>query len=156
MILTSDSWLIISISASKIFYKIVLGCSTVFTQPWQLQHLLIHLEGLLTANVTTNYTFVSETTKTWVVNNCFFSGNCASYDAQQQYLPERCRTAMYWWDLGLEEDPFYKVEWGGWCSFESEVLFSGSTPMFTSAFQNWYSPFPPPLHFQLKAHSPSL
>ena len=28
----------------------------------------------------------------------------------QQYLPDRCRTAMYWSDLGLAWDPFYKVE----------------------------------------------
>ena len=30
--------------------------------------------------------------------------------SKQQYVPDRCRTAMYWSDLGFGGDPFYKVE----------------------------------------------
>ena len=33
---------------------------------------------------------------------------------EQQYVPDRCRTAMYSSDLGLGGDPFYKVEVVGW------------------------------------------
>ena len=36
------------------------------------------------------------------------------HTVQQQYLPDRCRTALYRSDLGLEGDPFYKGEVMGW------------------------------------------